>query len=114
MLRPTIQTVSGDPSPRLIETADSNFRSLSNHFDNVLWFDEPSDLVTGDILYWSNGELKRLAIGSASQVLTVSSGAPAWAAASGGSGVTVWDTEIEKAADDTVTNSATVVSDSEL
>lgn len=41
--------------------------------------------VSGDILYHNGTNLTRLAIGSASQVLTVSGGFPAWGAASGGS-----------------------------
>lgn len=44
-------------------------------------------LATGDVIYRaSSGALVRLAIGSASQVLTVSGGIPQWVNASGGSG----------------------------
>lgn len=41
---------------------------------------------TGDLIYYNGTALTRLGIGSASQVLTVSSGLPAWAAASAGGG----------------------------
>ena len=45
--------------------------------------------ATGDILYASaTNTLSKLAVGSTGQVLTVASGAPSWAAAAGGSGLT--------------------------
>ena len=44
--------------------------------------------TTGDILYASaTNTLSKLAVGSTGQVLTVASGAPSWAAATGGSGL---------------------------
>lgn len=43
----------------------------------------------GDIIIRSGGTTTRLGIGSESQVLTVSSGLPVWAAASGGGGTTI-------------------------
>lgn len=47
--------------------------------------------TTGDILYASaSNTLSKLAIGSADQVLTVSSGLPSWQDAAGGSGSLVW------------------------
>ena len=38
----------------------------------------------GDIVYWDNGQFQRLPIGSNTEVLTVTSGLPAWEAAGGG------------------------------
>jgi hypothetical protein len=49
----------------------------------------------------------RLAIGTTGKILKVVAGTPAWYTSE-------WDTIIVKASDDTVTNSATLVSDSEL
>lgn len=50
-------------------------------------FDALSPLTTtGDIIYYNGTDNVRLAVGSSGQVLTVSGGNPAWAAASGGSG----------------------------
>lgn len=42
--------------------------------------------ANGDILYYNNGALQNLALGSAGQVLTVFSGLPAWRPSAGGGG----------------------------
>lgn len=53
-------------------------------------FNALSPLTTsGDLIYYSGGSNIRLPVGSNGQVLTVSAGVPAWAAASGGSGGSV-------------------------
>lgn len=43
-------------------------------------------LATGDIFYYNGTNVVKLAIGSSTQVLTVTGGVPVWAAASGGGG----------------------------
>lgn len=65
--------------------------SLNGYLSSTDWntFNGKSDYsdpmtTTGDIIYRGAGGTTRLPIGTAGQVLTVSSGLPAWAAASGG------------------------------
>jgi hypothetical protein len=49
--------------------------------------------TAGDVVYGTgSGAISRLGIGSAGQVLTVTAGVPAWAAAGGGSGLTLIST----------------------
>lgn len=62
--------------------------SAKLHISGTARFDLGSD-ATGDIFYRnSSGLFTRLPIGTNGQVLTVSSGLPAWAAGGGGSGIT--------------------------
>jgi hypothetical protein len=53
---------------------------------------------TGDLIYGgTNGSATRLGIGSAGQILTVSGGSPAWAAASPGTYITIADVKASTA-----------------
>lgn len=60
-----------------LESIDAQLSRLSTNFERV--FEKPTGLAAGDVFYVnSSGELVRVAIGSSGQVLTVSSGVPAW------------------------------------
>lgn len=80
-----------DPSnPRTTEAIQRNFEHLLKALQNVRTEAAVAGLPTvdieeGDLVYYDGSAWVRLAIGSASQVLQVSSGIPAWATAASGS-----------------------------
>jgi len=76
------------PSGTAVGTSDT--QTLTNKTLTSPVINVTSD-ATGDLYYRSSGgAFSRLGIGTAGQVLTVASGLPSWAAASGGGGLTNW------------------------
>lgn len=72
-----------------VQAWDADLDSLSGVTDVSNLTDVGNlSLTNGDILYVSGGVITRLPVGSNTQVLTVTAGAPAWAAAAGGGGGT--------------------------
>ena len=123
------EAITGEVNDRMVEGIDTTFDTIFSEIANSL--ETPSSMADGDIVYWDDGVLKRLAINTtATRYLGVTSSLPAWqqinlangvtgvlpvvnGGSSGGS-VGDWTTTVTKATDEDVTNSITLQNDDEL
>lgn len=122
------EAISGEVNERMVEGIDTSLDTIFSEIANSL--EKPSGMADGDLLYWDNGVLKRLAINTtASRYVGVTSSLPAWkqvdltngvtgilpiANGGNGSAINPWTTTVTKATDEDVTNSITLQNDDEL